>query len=316
MNDKMIQIPLDFTEELKLHDHEVIKLAIEEACKASSLMRGVSDVAAAGGIMFEIYFCNEINKSRSEDFPFWAFLNKDLETFHGINTMQERNMVWGELISYENFVKLQKKSWNDQSNADIIFFKEIGDKLHFFDAWSLKTTVSLDLPATLDDNKKKEKETEWLDLVNVKDDAMSVVLRNFKDNIETKKVAGRCLLIICNNGTFSGYFWDGKVSNLCKMMKDGEFKVRTDTDKQITFGTKKHELQCIVCSKRTTVPGAKPTSFGRSLKIKAAPSMKGRKANFMAEEMAKSGVLEQVVAGSFNCKLAIVTSYEERLNIS
>ena len=314
MNDKMIQIPLDFTEEPRLQDHEATKLAIEEACKASSVMRGVSDVAAAGGIMFEIHLCKEINKRRSEDFPFWAYLNKDLETAHGINPMQKSNMVWGELISYENYKKLQKKSWNDQSNADIIFFKEIGNKLHFFDAWSLKTTVSLDLSATLDDNKKKEKETEWLALVNVKDDAMSVVLRNFKNNIKTKKVAGRCLLIICNNGTFSSYFWDGKVSNLCKMMKDGEFQVRTDTDKQITFGTKKYKPQCIVCSKRATVPGAKSTSFGRSLQINAAPTMKGRKANFMAEEMVKSGVLEQVVAGSFNCRLAIVTSFKGRLN--
>ena len=301
MNDKMIQIPLDFTEDLKLHDHEIIKLAIEEACKASSVMRGVSDVAAAGGIMFEIYFCNEINKSRSEDFPFWAFLNKDLETFHGINTMQKRNMVWGELISYENFVKLQKKSWNDQSNADIIFFKEIGDKLHFFDAWSLKTTVGLDL--TLDASKKIKNKTASLDLVNVKDDEMSIILRNFKDNIKIKKLAGRCLLIICNNGNFSSYFWDGKVSNLCSMIANKKMFISEDGEKKI-------------CSKRAQNTNSKSTSFGRSLTICAKPTMQGRKANFMAEEMVKSGVLEQVVAGSFNCKLAIVTSYEERLNIS
>jgi hypothetical protein len=297
--------------EFKLQHHEVIKSAIKEACIASSVMRGTSDVPAAGGIEFEVIFQQEINKGRSADFPFFACLNTDLELL----TEAPGLIDWGKLGSYEEFKKKQQGSWNNESNADVIFFTHQPDEtLLYYDAWSIKTTVSLDTTAAIQESTDYKKTTGSLDLVNLKDDTMSVVLRSFKDNIETKKVAGRCLLIICNNGTFSSYFWDGKVSSLCKMMKDDEFKVRTDTNKEITFGTKKHKLQCIVCSKRATVPDAKPTSFGRSLQICAAPTKKGRKANFMADMMVKSGVFEAISNGNFECKDALLKNLRKRLN--
>ena len=297
---------------LKLQNHKVIKTAIKKACKASSVMRATSDVPAAGGIEFEIVLQKEINKSRNKDFPFYAFLNRDLE-MHG----DSKELIdWLELVSYENYKKKQKTSWNNQSNADIVFFKEVNGKLHFYDAWSLKTTVSLDLQAALNPNNKLKKKTSALDLVNLKDDKMSRLLRDSKDNIKVEKVAGRCLLVICNNGNFSSYFWDGKVSNLCKMIVDKKMKICSDTKKQICFSNDDYSTSLINCSKRATDTDAKPTSFGRSLQICAAPTTKGRKANFMAEEMVDSGVLDKVVSGNFNCKAELTKSFKERLNIS
>ena len=297
--------------EFNLQHHDVIKSSIKEACKASSVMRGTSDVPAAGGIEFEIVLQTQINKKRSEDFPFYAFLNRDLETNKNLQDLLE----WGKLVSYENYKNQQKNSWNDQSNADIIFFKEVGEKLHFYDAWSLKTTVSLDLQAALDSNSKIKKKTAVLDLVNLKDAQMSQILRNSRDNIQIDKVAGRCLLVICNNGNFSSYFWDGKISSLCSMMVNKKMNICSDTKKQICFKNDDYDTALIKCSKRATDTDAKPTSFGRSLQICAAPTVKGRKANFMAEEMAKSGVLEKIVTGNFNCKTELTRSFKERLNI-
>lgn len=297
--------------EFNLYHHDVIKLSIEEACKASSVMRGTSDVAAAGGIEFEIVLQTQINKKRSQDFPFYAFLNKDLETNDNLQDILD----WGELVSYENYKKQQKNSWNKYSNADIIFFKKVNEKLHFHDAWSLKTTVSLDLQAALDSKNKIKKKTSVLDLVNLKDDTMSKILRNSKDNVQIDKVAGRCLLVICNNGIFSAYFWDGRVSSLCNMIVDKKMKICSDTKKQICFKSDDYSTSLINCSKRATDTNAKPTSFGRSLQVCAAPTVKGRKANFMTELMTESGVLEQIVTGNFNCKKALTKSFKQRLNI-
>ena len=224
-------------------------------------------------------------------------------------------MDWGKLVSYENYKTQQKSSWNDHSNADIIFFKEVDEKLHFYDAWSLKTTISLDLQAALNPKNKIKKKTSVLDLVNLKDDKMSRILRDSKDNVGIKKVAGRCLLVICNNGNFSSYFWDGKVSGLCKMIVDKKMTICVDTKKLICFKSDDYGTALIKCSKRATDTDAKPTSFGRSLQISAAPTVKGRKANFMAEEMVKSGILEQIVTGKFNCKTELTKSYKQRLNI-
>jgi len=297
------------SKDFKLHNHDVIKAATKAACKASSIKRGVSDVAAAGGIEFELVFQRAINESRGKDFPFLALLKRDLDLNDSIEHLE---LDWGTLGSREKFLNNQKKSWNDQSNADIIFFKQDGDKWKYYDAWSIKTTVAIDPNKLMGKIKGKGKTTQVLDLVNLKDKQMSEIFKNFKVNQQEEIKAGRCFLTICNNGNYSSYFWDGDVSKICKMMVENKFKVDKDVEKNISFSNNSFKHKLIICSKRSSAGAS--TSFGRALQISASPT-KNRKANFLAEMMVKSKVFEKIVTGKFSCKQALKSSFKNRLNI-
>tara|TARA_R110001606_G_scaffold380613_1_gene541228 strand:+ start:1403 stop:2347 length:945 start_codon:yes stop_codon:yes gene_type:complete len=305
---------------MNLYETKEVANAIKFACEQSSISRTQSDVAAAGGIEFEKAFKTRFNDQRSESFPYIAMLKRDVEI---ANVLGLYDFCWADLKSYDNFASCVSTEWTNQSNADVIFFKIESDALHYVDAWSLKTTVAVDYYEALKLDKPKgheTKKTTFLDLVNVKTSLASSLLREFSKNKLTLKNAGRCLLVICNNGIFSSYFWDGSMSNICSFLEKEKAVITKDKVNEIvfkipSFGTGDRSPRILGCSTRDTSNEVASTSFGRSLYINASATKK-RKANSTAENLTTSGAFKQVTSGTINLKKSIMKAFLQGLSIT
>jgi hypothetical protein len=299
--------------------------SLQQACLHSSVARTETDIAAGGGIVFETAFEKAFNSFFSEEFPYRVFLKQDLDLIELIQP--DLIFDWGSLGSKDQLLKNINTEWTEQSNADFIFFKVEGDKYTFVDAWSNKTTVAVDLIDALEQNRPKGvkvKKTSKLDLVNVKTELASELIQNYSTNYQTELNMGRCLLTISNNGVYSSYFWDGRLSSILNCLNENSASI-TSTDKEVQCkisnwpkkveeGKKDTNPTLMGCSNRKIVEGQQSTSFGRSLWI-CASGTKTRSANFMAEKLSDLQVFERVSSGSINLKDAILDSLRTRLNL-
>jgi len=310
---------------IDLHLQQQTIYALEQACLASSVARTKTDIAAGGGIEFETAFEESFNSQLSEEFPYRIFLKQDLELIELI----EPDLVfdWGDLGSKEQLFKNINSEWAKESNADFIFFKVDGDNYTFVDAWSNKTTVAVDLINVLGQKRPKgytPKKTSKLDLVNVKTAKASQLIEDYSSNLETELNMGRCLLTICNNGVYSSYFWDGRLSTILNSLNLNSASITTTAKevqckiaswpKKVEEGEEDRNPTLMGCSNRKIVEGQQSTSFGRALWINAS-STRDRSANFMAEKLSDMNVLERVASGSVDLKEAILDSLRTRLNL-
>jgi len=301
--------------------------SLEQACLRSSVARTETDIAAGGGIVFETAFEETFNSFFSVEFPYRVFLKQDLDLIELVDP--NCNFDWGSLGSKEQLVENINSEWTEQSNADFIFFKVDGNNYQFVDAWSNKTTVAVDLIDVLQRVRPKgleTKKTSKLDLVNVKTNSASKLIQNYSSNLQTNLNMGRCLLTISNNGNYSSYFWDGRLSPILNYLNNNSAGITTKEKevqckvsgwpKQIKEGKKDTNPTLIGCSTRKIIAGQQSTSFGRALYINASPSKRDcREANFMAEKLSESGVFDKITSGSVDLKEAIIDSLRTRLNL-
>lgn len=312
---------------INLYSEPQTTYALRQACLSSSVARTKTDIAAGGGIEFETAFEESFNSFFSKDFPYRLLLKQDLDLIE----LADPNVTfdWGPLGTKEKLLENIKSEWTEQSNADFIFFKVDGNKHTFIDAWSNKTTISVDLINVLGLERPKGKDTKnttKLDLVNVKTDSASKMIENYSNNLQTQVNMGRCLLTICNDGEYSSYFWDGRLSSILNFLTQHSASVAKSQD-QVTCkiaswpikpkpGKKDRNPTLLGCSSRKVVKDKQSTSFGRSLWIAASPaSSKQRTANFMAEKLSEMKVFERVASGSIDLKTDVLDSLRTRLNL-
>jgi hypothetical protein len=310
---------------IDLYSQQQTKNALKQACFVSSIARTKTDISAGGGIVFETAFEESFNSQFSEEFPYRLLLKQSLDLIELVSP--ESTFDWGPLGSKDQLMKNIKTEWTEQSNADFIFFRVEGDNYTFVDAWSNKTSISVDLIDVLGRERTedfKKKKTSKLDLVNVKTAMASQLIENYSSNLQTKLNMGRCLLTISNNGTYSSYFWDGRLSSILNSLnldsasiaataKEVQCKIAS-WPKKAKKGKKDPNPILIGCSNREIIEGQQSTSFGRSLWINVAPA-RARPANFMAEKMSDMKVFERVSSGSIDLKSAILGSLRTRLNL-
>ena len=312
---------------IDLYSQRQTKNALKQACFVSSIARTKTDIAAGGGIEFETAFEESFNSQFSEEFPYRLFLKQSLDLIELVSP--ESTFDWGPLGSKQQLMKNIKAEWTEQSNADFIFFKVDGSNYTFVDAWSNKTSISVDLVDVLGQERPKgliKKKTSKLDLVNVKESKASQLIENYSTNLQTQLNMGRCLLTISNNGTYSSYFWDGRLSSILNLLNLNSTSVKATAKevqckiaswpKKVKKGKKDDNPTLIGCSNREIIEGQQSTSFGRSLwiNVAAAPTL-SRSANFMAEKMSDMKVFERVTTGSIDLKAAVLDSLRVRLNL-